>query len=215
MYSFSDAARLAGVSTSTVKNWLFGYTIRDHQVPPLFPSGDSTMVSFLQMIEIMVAGRFRRSGSGSKSISFRKVRVAYTNAQQMWNLKHPFAHLKLEVIGGHIVNFLEHGSPEDSFQALDAPEQWTMPGTLQDTIAQIDYIQDLAARWFPVGRDIPIVVDPKISAGLPVIEGRGVTVQAISDQHVAGLDIEFIADDFEIPPSSVRTALEYWEKVAA
>ena len=28
MYSFSEAAHLADVSTTTVKNWLFGYSVR-------------------------------------------------------------------------------------------------------------------------------------------------------------------------------------------
>ena len=214
MYSFGEAAHLAGVSATTVKNWLFGYTVRGREVPPLLPSGRGPMVSFLQMIEIMVAGRFRKSASG-KNVPFRAVRDAYLNARESSGIKYPFAHMKLEALGGHIVHVLREGGSPDSFQALDAPEQWTLPGLLRETIDQIEYDHELAARWFPVGKNVPIVVDPRLSTGLPVIQGRGVTVQAIRKRFQTGLRIDFIARDFEMDPHLVETALQYSERVAA
>lgn len=214
MYTFGEAAHLAGVSATTVKNWLFGYTVRGREVPPLLPSGRGPMVSFLQMIEIMVAGRFRKSASG-KNVPFRAVRDAYLNARESSGIKYPFAHMKLEALGGHIVHVLREGGSPDSFQALDAPEQWTLPGLLRETIDQIEYDHELAARWFPVGKTVPIVVDPRLSTGLPVIQGRGVTVHAIRKRFHAGLNIEFIAKDFEMDRDLIETALRYSEKVAA
>ena len=213
MYSFVEAAHLAKVSTSTVKNWLFGYTVEDREVPPLFPSDNRDMVSFLQMIEIMVAGRLRKSG---KRVSFQKVRIAYTNAQREWDIEYPFAHMKLEALGGHIVHFLSSGGSVDSFPALDTPGQSTLPGLLRsETVNQIEYDDKLAARWFPVGKKVPIVVDPRLSAGLPVIKGRGVTVQAIHKRFKSGLRIDFIAKDFEMDTALIETALQYAERVAA
>ena len=214
MYSFSEAARLANVSTTTVKNWLFGYTVRGREVPPLFPSGNGATVSFLQMIEMMVAGRFRKSASGM-NVPFRAVRDAYMNARESSGIEYPLAHMKLEALGGHIVHLLKEGGSLSSFQALDAPEQWTLPGLLRETIDQIEYDRELAARWFPIGKNVPIVVDPRLSTGLPVIHGRGVTVQAIRKRFQAGLRIDFIAKDFEMEPHLVETALQYSERVAA
>ena len=213
MYTFREAGRLAHVSTTTVKNWLFGYTVKGRVIPPLFPSNDGDMVSFLQMIEIVVAGKFRKSTHG-RGVSFRSVRDAYVRARESWGIEYPFAHLKLEGLGGHIIHFLREGEMEPSFQSLDAPAQWTLPGLVQDTIDQLYYDLDLAARWHPVGKAIPIVVDPRISTGLPTITGRGVTVQAIRDRFKAGLRIEFIAEDYELDEDLVQTALQYWEQVA-
>ena len=216
MYSFAEAAHLANVSAATVKNWLFGYTVKGLEVPPLFPaSGNGAMVSFLQMIEIMVAGRFRKSGP-VKGLPFSKVRDAYVFAQESWGVEYPFAHLKLEVLGGHIVHFLKEGGDVGSYQALDAPEQWTLPGLLRrETIDQIEYDDELAARWFPIDKTVPIVVDPKLSTGLPVIQGRGVTVQAIRKRFKSGLRIDFIARDYDMDRDLVETALQYWDNVAA
>ena len=197
MYSFVEAAHLAKVSTSTVKNWIFGYTVEGREVPPLFPSDNRDMV----------AGRLRKSG---KRVSFQKVRIAYTNAQQEWGIEYPFAHMKLEALGGHIVHFLSSGGSVDSFPALDTPGQSTLPRLLRsETVDQIEYDDKLAARWFPVDKTVPIVVDPRLSAGLPVIKGRGVTVQAIHKRFKSGLRINFIAKDFEMDTAPIETALQY------
>ena len=215
MYSFREAANLADVSVSTVKNWLFGYSVGGREFPPVMPSDNMAMVSFLQMIEIMVAGRFRKSAPGSRPVPLKALRNAYDNAQKLYGIKYPFAHLKLESIGGHIIHLLENGALAASFQAVDLPEQWTLPGLIQDTIDQIEYDQELASRWYPIGKTVPIVVDPRISTGLPVIAGRGVTVQAIRNRFKAGLCIDFIAKDLDMDRDLVETALQYCEKVAA
>ena len=215
MYSFRDAARLAGVSTTTVKNWLFGHTVGNRHVKPLFQSDNSTMVSFLQMIEIMIAGRFRKSVSGRKRIPFKDVRIAYKNAQKIFALDYPFAHLRLRAISGHIIHELKGDITLATYQSLNVPEQWTMPGLLDKTIDELDYDEELVARWYPIGKTVPIVIDPRLSAGLPVIKGRGVTVQAIRNRFRAGLRIEFIAKDFAMDTDTVETALRYGDKVAA
>ena len=216
MYSFGSAARLAGVSTSTVRNWLRGYTAADGRiVPPLFQSDGDDMVSFLQMIEIMVAGRFRKSSPRKKAIPIWKVRRAYDWAREKYQLQYPFAHLKLEAIGGFIVDMLARGEVPGSFQALDTPEQWTLPGVVKDEIDHIEYTGAWAGRWFPLGKEKSIVIDPKVSAGRPVISGRGVPVDVVWSQKKAGVDVDFIAKDFQITQVEVEGACDYWEAVAA
>jgi uncharacterized protein (DUF433 family) len=212
LYTFAEVAHLAHVSTSTVRNWLFGYTTNYGDVAPLFnPSTEQgPMVSFLQLVEIVVAAQFRKA----ERLSFRTVRRAYENAQSEWGLEYPFAHLRLEALGGHIVRRLHAEDKLGSLQAADTPEQWTLPSLVVETIRQFDYEPDLVIRWYPVGKSIPIVVDPHISAGLPTIVGRGVTVGAIQKRFRAGQLMDFIADDFEIERSVVEEAVRYAPVVA-
>lgn len=213
MYSFGEAARLAHVSPSTVRNWLIGYTDRGREIPPLFSShtSDIPRVSFLQLIEITVAAKFRKA----KGVSYPRVYAAYANAQQSYNLQYPFAHLKLESLGGHIIARMNGEEPGQSHQTLDSPAQWSLPGLVLETIHQIVYEEDLAARWFPVGQDQPIVVDPRISTGIPTIVGRGVTVKTIRKRWKAGYKIDFIAQDLALETSLIETVLQYGEQVAA
>ena len=210
MYTFAEAGRLAGVSSSTVRNWLFGYVTRDRDVPPLFklPDEQGPMVSFLQLIEIVVAGRFRKA----HRVPFPRVRRAYENAQRQFELEHPFAHLRLEALGGHIVTWIEE-EPVSSAQALDEPTQRTLPGLVQETLEQILYVEELASRWWPQGKDTPIVVDPRISTGLPVIDATGITVQMLYRRWKAGQDIEFLANDYRLEAPVVETAVRYAENI--
>lgn len=212
LYTYEEAAHLAHVSPQTVKNWLFGYTSKYGDVSPLFdhPAKDVAMVSFLQFIEIVVAAKFRKA----EKISFKTVRRAYDNAKKEWELEYPFAHLKLEALGGHIVRSFHEVYPEDSFQTLDTPEQWTLPSLVIDTIHQFDYVPDLVARWYPIGKNVPIIVDPRFNTGFPTILGRGVTVGVIHKRFKLGQRIDYLAEDFALDRNIVEEAVRYAETVS-
>jgi len=215
MYSFSEVARLADVSAGTVRNWLFGYSTGDREAQPLFrtPPNQGPMVSFLQLIEIVVAARFRKV----EHASFRTVYQAYQNARLRYpDYEYPFAHLELRAIGGHIIHFIHDYQTKDSLQTLDQLQQWTLPGIVQQVIDQLDYDLELAARWWPDGKDVPIVIDPRISSGVPTIVGRGVTVSTIHKRFTEGrLSIDFIAEDLRLERLQVEHAIRWGRKLAA
>ena len=217
MYTFSEAAHLGQVSPGTVRNWLFGYTTRWRDVPALFHASQEqgAMISFLQLIEIVVAAQFRKA----EHVSFQTVQWAYENARQIWGLEHPFAHLQLEAIGGHIVHHYRGQPSGASMQSMSDPLQWTLglplPDEVQQTINQLDYLLDLAYRWFPIGKDVPIVIDPLMSSGIPTILDSHITISAIHQRFKAGYKIHFLARDYELDPDVVETAIQYAELVAA
>ena len=85
MYSFAEAAHLSNVSTSTVRNWLVGYTGRNREIRPLFSShtDQGPRISFLQLIEIVVAAKFRKA----ERVSYQTVYAAYVHAKDMYTSK--------------------------------------------------------------------------------------------------------------------------------
>lgn len=216
LYTISEAARLAHVSPNTVRRWLFGYAPdRRHPwytTPPVFDRSEegNPFVSFLQLVEIVIASDFRKVGH----VKLDTVRHAYENAKAEWGIQYPFAHLELETLGGHIIRWLKAGTVSAA-QAVDLPEQWSLPGLVTEEIHKLDYERQLAARWYPVGKSVPIVVDPLFSSGLPTILGRGVTVITIHKRWKAGQLIEFIADDLQIESTLVQRVLQYADKLAA
>lgn len=210
MYSFTEVAHLSHVSVSTVRNWLRGYSTTQGKIKPLFKGHleEEKACSFLELIEIVVAANFRKA----EHASFQTVRRAYDNAKHIYKLDHPFAHLELRAIGGHIVHIIR--VPGAALKAVDQPEQYTIPDLVQQIITdQLDFEHELASRWYPVGKSVPIVVDPRISAGLPVIKGRGVTVEAIYKRFKADQKIDFIEKDFELEPGIVEEVIRLREKV--
>ncbi len=209
MYSFQEVARLSGISVSTVRNWLFGYTVEERKVSPLVKaSPDATCCSFLNLVEIMVAARFRKA-EGTK---YEVVKRTYENAKQLYSLDHPFASdLRLQAIGGHIVHMIK---AKGSLQAIDTPEQFTLPDLVKEAMEQLEFELELASKWYPVGKKIPIVVDPYISAGVPTIEGRGITVENVAKRFYIGKQSwEYIAKDLELERNVVEEVIRFVPKV--
>ena len=91
LYTIVEAAHLAKTTTGTVKRWLFGADGNE----PLFEgvgshAADATMVSFVQLVEIVVAKSFREKGKVSLSLGLfdRPTRMLSENWQLNIHLPH-------------------------------------------------------------------------------------------------------------------------------
>jgi len=210
LYTIAEAAHLAHVSPITIRRWFYGYQTDSHDILPMLGEQEKKpQVSFLQLIEIIVAGKFRKN-----KVTPARIRSAHDFAQKEWGIQYPFASLKLEPLGGHILHRFEEEKPGVSLTTLDTKlQQWTMPGLVIETIHNFDYEFELVARWYPLGKAIPIVVDPKISAGMPTIINRRVTVETIYRRFKARYSIPFIASDLKLKREEVEEALRYADEV--
>jgi uncharacterized protein (DUF433 family) len=224
MYTIGEAGRLAHVAPVTVRRWLHGYApdLRhpDWRRPPVFGPKDTkvSLVSFLQLVEIVVASDFRKVSH----LKLDVIRDAHENLRSESGIEYPFAHAELESLGDHVVRWLKG---QALAQAVDVPQQFSLPGLLEERthevverrLSELDFERMLAARWYPVGKDFPIVVDPLYGAGLPTIVGRGVTVGAIYRRWKAdpNENIELIADDLQLDAQLIERVLKYADKIAA
>lgn len=224
MYTIGEAGHLANVAPVTVRRWLHGYAPDRHypdwRSPPVFGPKDTTisLVSFLQLVEIVVASDFRRISR----LKLDVIRDSHANLRIESGREYPFAHAELESAGNHVVRWLREQSLA---QAVDRPQQFSLPGLLEERtheameqrLSELDFDRQLASKWYPVGKEIPIVVDPRFGAGLPTVVGRGVTVSAIYERWKADPNesIEFIADDFQLDTQLIERVLKYADKIAA
>jgi len=214
-YTATQAARLADTSPQNVARWLRGYTALGHQMAPVFgrrPSGAARTISFLELTEIIVVAKFRRPDPhGKRRASLETLRRAHDYARHAFRLEYPFASLNLKIEGGHILHDFDLANPDEAMIALDMDGQWVLPLPVQKELELFDFNPDdhLAQRWFPLGRDGHIVVDPHIAAGRPTIAGTGVTVDVLRKRFLSNESIEAIAEDFEIGVTDVEQALRY------
>ena len=102
VYTIAQAAKLADVHPITVRRWLYGSNTKSTKMNPVFSQTPNTKedgaeVSFLQLAEIVVVGRFRQ-----RKVKLQALRKAHEYACSELNLDYPFAWLHLKTDGIHI-----------------------------------------------------------------------------------------------------------------
>lgn len=211
LYTITDTARLTHVAPVTIRRWLYGYQTRTQDVLPLLGLKEkSPLVSFLQFVEILMVSSWRRN-----NVPLERIRLAHDFAKRQWGIEYPFASLDLESLGGHILHRFEEETPGASLATLDSKlQQWTLPHLVLDRIHEFEYEVKLASRWYPAGKNVNIVVDPRINTGLPTILDRRVTIQTIRKRFKAGYSIPYIATDLKLNRNMVEEALRYADEVA-
>lgn len=58
-------------------------------------------------------------------------------------------------------------------------------------------------------RNRPIVIDPTVSFGRPVLFGRGISTRAIAERIDAGETVDEVAADYELKASEIEEAVLY------
>ena len=93
-YTVSNAHRLTGISRSTLARWMRGYPDDVKALKPDWKdmSGNvrvqSDRLSFLELIEVIIASNIRVASGGS----YEKVREHHSNLAAEWETLFPFAH---------------------------------------------------------------------------------------------------------------------------
>lgn len=206
LYNYADADRLAGVSRSTSRRWLAGYRYQAPSgervvQPPVTPGIERRgVVSFVDLVEIVAIGRLRERG-----FSLRAIRQVVQNCQEILKVPRPLVTLRFKTGGREI--FVESGSALLEVGKRRGEQAWRE--ILGPFLQDLDYTEDMASRWWPLGRRNPIMIDPDYAYGFPVIQHSGVRTEIILERFQAGDLHEQIARDFNIRPIEVERALQF------
>jgi uncharacterized protein (DUF433 family) len=174
---------------------------------PVFGSRENSALSFLELVEVIVVTRFR-NGSG-RLIPLGRLRAAHAFARERLGIEYPFASGKLWTEGGHIMHAFEQAYPGPGRFAIDLHGMYALPIEFEETASglEFDTIDTLASRWYPAGRDVPVVLDPSRGAGWPVVEGSNVRTEVLAARWKAGETMEELSADFELPTDVVEEVL--------
>jgi uncharacterized protein (DUF433 family) len=208
LYSFAEADRIARVTSNTSRRWLKGYHFwydeERREMPPITPGrGKQDAVSFVDLVEVAVIGKLRK-----RNFSLKRIRQINAYCRLYLQVPRPLVTQKFKVAGQSI--FLE----EDFDVLVDVGREAGMLAwreVLEPFLEDVEYENELARRWWPLGRDHKVVVDPDYGFGLPIIEGVGVRTEIIAERREAGDSIEEITYDFGVTPDQIEDAL-LWEK---
>lgn len=166
-------------------------------------SGKSRAVSFHTLVEFYVMMQFSEAG-----VKPRDVLTAHKELSNKYSTAFPFANrdvLKGINTDGKKIYFSEG---EDNL-SLDGTSQLNLE-FIKQFFRKLDFDgSEIASRFWPMGRNSSIVVDPERKFGHPIIDGRNIYPETICNLHKAGEPLDYIAYIYELTVKQVKDALQY------
>lgn len=216
-YPAAEAGRLVGLSPDRVRRWLRGYDYKyaagvRHQEAVLKRRDVSypTHASFLDLIDLLFVKRFVDHG-----FSLQRIRKALNEAVVILGTGH-FARRSFFTEGRNI--YLQVRERGDELLQLLSGGQWVIAPIIQELALQIDFDEPggLARRWYPLGQNGLIVLDPMISFGRPTIAGRGIATANVFDLYNGeGKELEPVRKWLDLRTDEVRAAVTFEQRLAA
>jgi uncharacterized protein (DUF433 family) len=136
---------------------------------------DSIYASFLDLIDLLFVKKFLDYG-----LSLQKIRRAFHEAMELIE-GHHFAHRQFFTDGKNIYILIEKEA--DALLELLSGGQWVIAPVIKQLAHQIEFDEPtgFARKWYPLGSNGLIVLDPSISFGKPTIVHRGVATATVYD----------------------------------
>ena len=216
-YTIPEAAAFIDRPSSTVRRWALGHrrTQRGQRVrdePLIVIDGDrhdSVALSFVNLLELRFLAGYRRR------VPLQSIRRALEFSASVLHVDRPLLSLEFKIHGKSL--FLRYAAEGSDDYLLNASRrgQLAWPDALDEFIESIDYEDEIARRWWPLGRSEPVIVDTLLNGGRPSTALAGVRTIAIAVQREKeGLAVPDIAYDVGATENEVRAALRF-ERVAA
>lgn len=220
-YSPGEAAALLHEDTRTVRRWAFGYrrTRPSGRVkhPPLIRTelpeleGERAL-TFVELVELLYVRAFHELG-----VSWKTIRDAADVAARLFDSRHPFAlrHVYLDpnrVLYGAVAE--TDGS--EALVELSGHGQQAFPQVLKPYLEQLEFgVDGVAARWWPMGKQAGVLIDPRIAFGAPIVDGTRIPVSTLAEAFEAEQPVygertmERVAWMYEVEPRHVQHSLEF------
>ncbi len=218
IYTVPDASRLSRVSSRRIRYWLKGLpsekikesTDRRLWRGELSPIDDKLALGFLDLQEVRFIDAFLKTG-----VSWHLLRAAHGIARNRYAIEHPFCTRRFVTDGSQIIE--EIAAEPDSIAYEEVVKgQRVFRQVIQPFLRELEFSDnDQLVRWWPLGTDRTVVLDPRRQFGQPIAARSGVATEILQAAANAGQTVEEIADWYELDVESVRDAIEFELGLAA
>ncbi|MFZ1933545.1 MAG: hypothetical protein WCB27_21795 [Thermoguttaceae bacterium] len=226
IYSPSEAALYARVTTRLMNRWMFGNGQGSPVITPQIGTPEDRDVTFLDFVQALAIRRIRKEHPG---ISLQTIREAYIRAKEEYGTPYPFAldSTRIGLFGPpdeprKQVIWLCVGEDEEGarryFQLTGKKCHNQMIGEVVRTYAYrlvFDETTKLAKKYlaFPTIKDAPeyIVMDPQVRFGEPFLESCGYTARTLLDASISEGSPSRAATIYGVEPEQVELAREYFD----
>lgn len=207
IYSATEIAQILRIRYHKVYLWMNKYWDgklgKGYESQYSWQVNGKRAVSFHTFIEFYVMMQFSDAG-----VKPRRVLEAHQELSRIFNTPFPFAMKKvLDGIrtDGNII-FLE---TDKGTITLDGTKQFNLE-FIRMFFRKMEFSDDdLASRFWPMGKENSILIDPERRFGHPVIDGKNIFPEVINNHFTAGDPIKYIAYVYELSEEEVINAIEF------
>lgn len=212
-YTLPDVARLLNLPLGKLRNWVAGISKGDNRSYPagLLHSQDegrNRHVDFYTLIELFTVAELRNAGVSMRTLRENRIELA-----DRYSTPYPFALKGLLTDGKRLIKELG----EDALLELGSGGQSYFSKVIEPFCQKIDFDAQslLAERYFPMGKDIPIVVSPSHAFGRPVISGTNLPTETVASLVRGGESADDIAFDYDLSVDQVGHAWHFEDRRSA
>jgi len=217
VYQMNEAARLLGLPDKTLRRWIDGDKRFDTIIEPLIRSEStkSMEVTWGEFVEAGFLCQYRY-----RSLPMERLRPLIAALRRELRTPYPLAQAKPLYAGGRQLLWREqqnHGIGPDLFLVVQGPlekgYQLVLTEVAIQFVSRVEFEPPetgVVAKWYPLGPDRKrIVLDPRVSFGLPTISG--IRTEVLAELHAAGESDSSIVKAYStygISPSDIAEAVE-------
>lgn len=227
LYPLREAARLVQLDTRTARRWTEGYAYEfqgkqrfSRGVMPLAlpPADGARDLTFAELLTLRLVRAFRDTG-----LSLQTIKRVAARASSDFGQPTPFVSRRFRTDGSKVfvelkAEPLDSNEPALAKRERELVEVLTGQRAFADVVepslfANVEWDDDLAARWWPLGKEHSVLLDPAVSFGAPRIAHTGVPTAALAaavraeggGQNAAAA----VADWYGVTPADVADALHF------
>lgn len=208
VYLEAEAARLLRVPQSTLHYWLEGGQRRGKSYKPVIrtePCG-SRSVTWAEFVEAGLLREYRRT----HRVPMPELRAFIDLLRETFGMPYPLADRRPYVVGRELVLEAQTAvglDPEFCLVAAVSGQLLLTPPSAA-FVERVTWEGDLAAGWRPDSNpESPVRILPDVRFGRPSI--KGISTETIWEQDEVGVDVDEIADVYQLDVTDVRWALAY------
>ncbi len=204
-----------------MKGYSFSKGDRPSKMAPLWSGEIPTIdgqkeLSFRDLIELRFVLAFLAEG-----LSLQTVRACLKTARELLGDAHPFSLRRLKTDGRSIFaealrNVSSEGPEALQRELLDLKQrQYVFGGVIEKSFKDLDFEDDLVARWRPYLGKKSIVIDPARAFGQPIVNDAAIPTATLVDALYAEGSERRVAHLYSVPVSVVRDAVAFEEGLNA
>jgi uncharacterized protein (DUF433 family) len=212
-YTLAEAARYVRLPAATLRSWVLGrqYPTADGRsdFPPLMrpASRQPPWLSFSNLIEAHVL----RSLRTEHGVPVKALRSALAYAEKTLGVDRLLLRPELRTDAGKV--FLDRYG---ELIELTASGQLAMRRLFADHLKRVEWDSSrFPVRLYPFlsasapSEACPIVIDPRIAFGRPVVLSKGISTSTIAERVDAGESVDDIAADYDLGQTEIEQAIVY------